>query len=163
MGCKITHVWLLSIMPMKWKSSKYFCMGHLGHRAPIPLSGVRGHLVEIWGLSAVWLQFPQRRSAEYSVQQFSTISGTFEPKIQFVCPSWFRNYEQYLRWSILCLKAPSLTFVEIFYYLGSSLVHRTRKHVWDVLITVRVRVRYPCPHGNLWVPKQDKHHFLRIP
>ena len=34
--------------------------------------------------------------------------------MQFVWPSTFRIYQNYVRWSILWLKAPSLTFAEIF-------------------------------------------------
>ena len=35
------------------------CVQHLQHRVPIPSSGVWGHLLEIWGLSEVRLQFPK--------------------------------------------------------------------------------------------------------
>ena len=46
------------------KPSKTSCVPHLPHSGPIPLSGVSGRLVRIWGLSQVRLRFPKSLSAE---------------------------------------------------------------------------------------------------
>ena len=54
-----TSVWLPSILPLRWESSKTSCVAHLALSVPIPSSGVWDHLVEIWGLSQVRLQFPK--------------------------------------------------------------------------------------------------------
>ena len=68
------HVWIPSILPMKLKISTTSCVGHLGHSVPIPLSGVWGLLVEIWGLSSVRFWFLQCRSAEEFLNQFRKIT-----------------------------------------------------------------------------------------
>ena len=41
-----THVWLPSILQLKWEPSKTFCVWHLWHSVPIPFSGVWGRLVK---------------------------------------------------------------------------------------------------------------------
>ena len=45
----VTSVWLPSLLPLNWESSKTFFVQHLQLCVPIPLSGVWEHLVEIWG------------------------------------------------------------------------------------------------------------------
>ena len=67
---RLTHVWLPSIVPLRWEPSKTSCVWHLWRSVPAFLSGVWGHLVEIWELSEVRLQFLQcRRAFLTSIQQ----------------------------------------------------------------------------------------------
>ena len=80
------RVWLPSILPMKWKPSKTSCGGHLGHSVHIPSSSGWSRLVEIWGLSAVMLRFPQCQSAENSLHQFSKNRHNFWTNIAIVMP-----------------------------------------------------------------------------
>ena len=54
-------------LPLRWESSKTSCVQHLQLSVPIPSSGVRVHLVEIWGLSEVKLRFRKLPTVEKSL------------------------------------------------------------------------------------------------
>ena len=67
----ITSVWLPSILPLRWISSKTSCVPHLALSVPFLSSDVWDQLVEIWALSKVRLKFPKLPKVEKSLTKIN--------------------------------------------------------------------------------------------
>ena len=93
----ITSVWLPSILPLNWESSKTSCVQHLQLSVPIPLSGFWDHLVKIWGLSEVWLRFLKSLKVEKSLTKIIKNCHNFWANNPILMPYGIKNLQNILK------------------------------------------------------------------
>ena len=111
----VTSVWLPSLLPLNWASSKTFFVQHLQLCVPIPLSGVREHLVEIWGLSEVRFRFWSRRRWRNPY-----------PKSTKKCRNFWTNNQILISFEIWSLQ----NILKVVYFITQSPISNTG---WDIV------------------------------